>query len=107
MVRTPFPVSGCLCSAACARIEAACEDIGPSRILANSGQANLVLFLTNLLAIALACKSFLDAALFAGLQIKRVALNFLDNIFRLHLALETAQGVLKGFAFLDSNFCQE
>ncbi len=70
----------------------------------------LVLLLTDLLAIALTCKRFLHAFLFTGLQIKRVTLDFLDNVFSLHLALEAPQGILKGFAgfaFLYSNLCQE
>lgn len=35
-----------------------------------------------------------------------MALYFLDDVFRLHFALEPAQCILKGFAFLDTNFCQ-
>jgi hypothetical protein len=35
-----------------------------------------------------------------------MALNFLDDVFSLHLAFETAQSILKGFAFLYTNFCQ-
>jgi hypothetical protein len=35
-----------------------------------------------------------------------VALYFLDNIFGLHLAFETAQRVLQRLAFLQSDFCQ-
>jgi hypothetical protein len=31
-------------------------------------------------------------------------LDFLDDVFLLHLALETAQSVLQGFAFLDDDF---
>jgi hypothetical protein len=67
----------------------------------------LVLLLTDLLAITLTCKRFLHAFLFTGLQIERVTLDFLDNVFSLHLALEAPQGILKGFAFLYSNLCQE
>ena len=67
----------------------------------------LILLLTDLLAIALASKRFFHALLFTGLQIKRVTLDFLDNVFSLHLALEAPQGILKGFAFLYSNLCQE
>jgi len=66
----------------------------------------LILFLANLLAIALACQRFFHSLFFAWFQVKRVALNFLDNVFSLHFALEAAQGILKGFAFLNSNFCQ-
>jgi hypothetical protein len=36
-----------------------------------------------------------------------VTLDFLDNVFGLHLALKAPQGILKGFAFLYSNLCQE
>jgi len=36
-----------------------------------------------------------------------MTLNFLDDVFGLHLALEAPQGILKGFAFLYSNLCQE
>src|SRR5271168_1727578 len=67
----------------------------------------LVLLLTDLLAIALASKRLFHALLFTRFQIKRVTLDFLDNVFRLHLALEASQCVLKGFAFLYSNLCQE
>ena len=67
----------------------------------------LVLLLTDLLTIALPRKGFFHALLFTRLQIKRVTLDFLDNVFRLHLALEAPQGILKGFAFLYSNLCQE
>jgi hypothetical protein len=70
-------------------------------------ELKLILLLTDLLAIALASQRFLHALLFTGFQIKRVTLDFLDNVFRLHLALEAPQCVLKGFAFLYSNLCQE
>ena len=69
--------------------------------------ADLVLLLADLLAITFAGQRFFDALLFTGLQIKRVPLDFLDNVFGLHLTLETTQGILKGFAFLYSNLCQE
>jgi hypothetical protein len=67
----------------------------------------LVLLLTNLLTITLACKRFLHAFLLTWFQIKRVTLDFLDDVFGLHLALKAPQGILKGFAFLYSNLCQE
>jgi hypothetical protein len=34
-----------------------------------------------------------------------VALDLLDNVLCLHFALETAQGILKGLAFLHTNLC--
>jgi len=67
----------------------------------------LVLFLANLLAIALTCKCFLHALLLARFQVKGVALDLLDNVFRLHLTLKPAQRIFKGFAFLNSNLCQD
>jgi hypothetical protein len=67
----------------------------------------LVLFLADLLAITFASERFFYTLLLAWLQIKRVALYFLDNVFGLHLALKAPQGILKGFAFLYSNLCQE
>ena len=67
----------------------------------------LVLLLTNFLTIALACKRLFHTLLLTWFQIKRVALDFLDDVFRLHFALEAPQCVLKGFAFLYSNLCQE
>jgi hypothetical protein len=70
-------------------------------------ERKLILLLTNLLAITLTCKRFFHALLLTWFQIKRVALDFLDDVFGLHLALEAPQGILKGFAFLYSNLCQE
>jgi len=67
----------------------------------------LVLLLTNLLTIALTCQRFLHALLLTRFQIKRMTLDFLDNVFGLHLAFKAPQGILKGFAFLYSNLCQE
>ena len=45
-------------------------------------------------------------AFFAGLQVEGVALDLLDNVFLLHLALEPTQSVLEGFTLLKSYFCQ-
>jgi hypothetical protein len=70
-------------------------------------ELKLILLLTDLLAIALASPRFFHAFLLTWFQIKRVTLDFLDNVFRLHFALEAPQCVLKGFAFLYSNLCQE
>jgi uncharacterized protein (DUF697 family) len=78
----------------------------PGALRALRGKIKLVLFLADLLAIALACECFLYTLLLTRLQVKRVTLDFLDDVFGLHLALETAQSILKGFAFLYTNFCQ-
>src|ERR1700684_2350285 len=69
-------------------------------------ELDLVLFLTDLLAIALAGQCFLHPLLLTRLQVKRVALHFLDNVFSLNLALEAAQCVLERFALLNTNLCQ-
>jgi hypothetical protein len=65
-----------------------------------------VLFFASFLAIPLACQSFLDALLFAGLQVEGVTLDFLDDVFLLYLALKPTQCIFKRFAFLYANFCQ-
>jgi hypothetical protein len=66
----------------------------------------LVLFLTRLLTSAFTCESSFDTLFLARLQVEGVALDLLDNVFLLHLALETTQSVLEGFSLLKSNFCQ-
>ena len=68
--------------------------------------AALVLFFACLFSSSLASKSGLNTLFLAGLQVKGVALDLLDNVFLLHLTLETAQSVLEGFTLLKSNFCQ-
>gem|GEM_PF-4848245 len=70
-------------------------------------RVELILLFTNLLAIALARQRFLHALLFTWFQVERVTLDFLDDVFGLHLALKAPQGILKGFAFLNSNLCQK
>ncbi len=66
----------------------------------------LVLFLTYLLAIALARERLFDALLLAGLQVEGVTLYLFDNVFGLNFALEAAQGIFERFTFLNSNLCQ-
>lgn len=60
----------------------------------------LLLLFTSLLAIPLPRQRFLHAALLAWLQIKGVALHFLDNVLLLNLTLEATQRVFEGLAFL-------
>jgi hypothetical protein len=66
----------------------------------------LILFFARFLASTLASESSFDSLFLAGLQVKGVALDLLDNVFLLHLTLETAQSVLEGFTLLKPNFCQ-
>ncbi len=49
-----------------------------------------ILFFANFLASALASERSFHAFLLTGLQVKGVALNFFDDVFLLHLALEAA-----------------
>jgi hypothetical protein len=67
----------------------------------------LILLLTNLLAITLTRQRFFYTLLLTWFQIKRVTLDFLDDVFGLHLALKATERILKGFTFLYSNLCQE
>ncbi len=67
----------------------------------------LVLLFTNLLPVPFACECFLHAFLFAWFQVKGVALDLFNNVFRLHLPLETTKSILQGLAFLNTNFCQD
>jgi hypothetical protein len=76
---------------------------GPPRFLKNR---LLVLLLTDLLAVAFASKRFFYTLFLAGLQVERMTLYFLDDVFRLNLPLEPSQCVFERLAFLHSNFCQ-
>jgi hypothetical protein len=64
----------------------------------------LVQFPALLFTTTLTRECLLRPAFVARLQIERVLLDILDDIFLLHLALEAAEGALNGFAFLDFNF---
>src|SRR6266851_9719202 len=65
----------------------------------------LVRFAPLLLAQSLPRKRFFGPALFARLHVEAVLLYFLDDIFLLHLALKTAQGIFQRFTLLDDDFC--
>ena len=65
-----------------------------------------VLFFANLFASALASERGFHAFLLTGFEVKGVALDFLNNVFLLHFALEAAQSILEGFTLLQSNFRQ-
>jgi len=67
----------------------------------------LVLLLADFLAITLTGERFFDALLFTRFQIKGVALDLLDDVFRLYFTLKATEGIFKGLAFLNSNLCQE
>ncbi len=69
-------------------------------------KSELVLLFASLLAIPLACQSFLDAFLLTGLQVVGVTFDFLDDVFLLHLPLKPTESILKRLAFLYANLCQ-
>jgi hypothetical protein len=56
---------------------------------------------TRLLAIALAGQRLLDAELLAGLQVKRMPLDFANDVFQHHFFLETTERVLQRLAFME------
>jgi hypothetical protein len=66
----------------------------------------LVLFFTCLLAAAFASQCFFYSLPFAGLQVKRVTLYFLNDVLGLYLPLKPPKRVFEGFSLLKSNFCQ-
>src|SRR6266702_2969087 len=69
-------------------------------------RGNLIWLSANFLASTLSRQGFLHPALRARLQVERVTLHFLDDVFRLNLALKATKRVFHRFAFLQSNFCQ-
>jgi hypothetical protein len=63
---------------------------GKERLFAAVIRPALILFLAGLFAGPLTGQRGLHALFFAGLQVKGVSLDLLDNVFLLHLALEAA-----------------
>jgi hypothetical protein len=53
-----------------------------------------------------ACERLLDSFLFARLEIERVLLDILNDVFLLNLAFETAKSAFEGLAFVQNNFRQ-
>ena len=62
----------------------------------------LIRFSTLLLAQSLPRKRFLGPALLARLHVEAMLLDFLNDVFLLHLALETSQRVFQRLTFLDN-----
>src|SRR4029077_7158070 len=65
----------------------------------------LIRFTPLLLAQSLPRKRFFGPAFLARLHVEAVLLYFLDDVFLLHLALKTAQGIFQRFTLLDDDFC--
>ena len=83
----------------------ACELLRQHQVLYTI-RRRLILLFTSLLTIPLARQRFLDAALFAGLEVEGVTLHFLDDVLLLYFTLKPAQCIFERFAFLHANFCQ-
>jgi hypothetical protein len=83
----------------------ACRNGRP--LLGNNGpNCNLLRFFSTLFSRTLSRHSLLQSALLARLQVVGVTPHFLNDVFRLNLALEPTKGVLQRLALLQSNFCQ-
>src|SRR5438034_9417233 len=67
-------------------------------------RTGLLLFAPHLLAQTLPRKRFLCTAFLAGLHVEAMLLDFLDDVFLLHLALETPQCVFQRLTLLDNDF---
>ncbi len=59
-----------------------------------------------LFSVALAREGFFGALFLTRLQVEGMSLDFLNDVFLLDLALETAQRAFQGFSVLDVDFCQ-
>src|SRR5579864_2504341 len=68
-------------------------------------EGGLVRFAPLLLAQSLPRKRFFGPAFLARLHVEAVLLYFLDDVFLLHLALKTAQGIFQRFTLLNDDFC--
>jgi hypothetical protein len=66
----------------------------------------LILFFACFLPGALTSQRGLHTFFFAGLQVKGVTLDLLDDVFLLHLAFKAAQSILEGLSLLKPHFCQ-
>ena len=65
---------------------------------------DLIRFPPLLLAQSLPRKRFFCPALLSGFHVEAMLLDFLDDVFLLHLALETAQSIFQRFTLLDDDF---
>ena len=63
-------------------------------------------FAAALLPVSLTGKRLLDPQLFARLQVKGMPLDLFNDVFLLHLALESPESVFQGFTVLESYFRQ-
>lgn len=88
------------------RIEQSRPGKGATLTILDASNCLSVRFLANFFAGALARQRSFDPLFLSRLQVEGMALDFLDDVLLLHLALEAAQSVFQGFTFLQSNFRQ-
>ena len=80
------------------------EENGRATPTGSEPPPKLIRFPPLLLAQSLPRKRFFCPALLAGFHVEAMLLDFLDDVFLLHLALETPQGIFQGFTLLDNDF---
>src|ERR1700720_2651072 len=80
------------------------EENGRATPTGSEPPPQLIRFPPLLLAQSLPRKRFFCPALLAGFHVEAMLLDFLDDVFLLHLALETPQGIFQGFTLLDNDF---
>ncbi len=98
--QTSLPYGGLILGSAAP----SCEENGKAIPAQPGPPLNLIRFPPLLFAQSLPRKRFLCPALLAGFHVKAVLLDLLDDVFLLHLALETPQGIFQRFTLLDDDF---
>ena len=80
------------------------EENGVATPTGSEPPPQLIRFPPLLLAQSLPRKRFLCPALLAGFHVEAMLLDFLDDVFLLHLAFKTPQGIFQRFTLLDDDF---
>src|SRR5258708_36377256 len=80
------------------------EENGRATPTGSEPPPQLIRFPPLLFAQSLPRKCFLSPALLAGFHVEAMLLDFLDDVFLLHLALKTPQGIFQGFTLLNDAF---
>jgi hypothetical protein len=81
------------------------NSIGRHLVLVDRARRGLLLgFAPQLLTVPLSGQCLLGPTLVTRLQVERVLLDVLDDVFLLHFPLEPSEGALNGLAFLNLDF---
>ena len=78
----------------------------PSITISREEEGALVGFASDLLASSLARQGLLHSSFLARFEIKRMSLDFLNDVFLLDFPFEATQGVFQRLAFLEPDFRQ-